>query len=298
MLKNFQLSQKFNILLLTVFAIAVIVSGVAFSAILSRNTEQQVSANATLLLQTMLSVRQYTLDRVAPELAPRLETETEFLPQTVPGYSAREVFEDLRKNPEYDNFFYKEATLNPTNLRDKADSFETNLVKNFQTNSALKETTGYRSSPAGELFYIARPITIVKESCLRCHSTPEAAPKSLLTTYGSANGFGWKMNEIVGAQIISVPASLVANSTQHDFFLLMGIIATAFASIFLLINLLLKYTVIRPLNRMAKVASDVSLGDMQAEFERGSNDEIGKLATAFNRLKTSLVMAMNMLERE
>ncbi len=298
MLKNFQLSQKFNILLLTVFAIAVIVGGVAFSAILSRNTEQQVSANATLLLQTMLSVRQYTLNQVAPELAPRLETETEFLPQTVPGYSAREVFEDLRKNPEYDNFFYKEATLNPTNLRDKADGFETNLVKNFQTNLALKEMTGYRSSPAGELFYIARPIAIAKESCLRCHSTPEAAPKSLLATYGSTNGFGWKLNDIVGAQIISLPASLVANSTQHDFFLLMGIITTAFASIFLLINLLLKYTVIRPLNKMAKVANEVSLGNMQGEFERGSNDEIGKLAAAFNRLKTSLVVAMNMLEGE
>lgn len=298
MLKNFQLSQKFNILLITIFAFAIIVSGVAFSAILSRNTEQQVSANATLLLQTMLSVRQYTLNQVAPELTPRLDTEPEFLPQTVPGYSAREVFEDLRKNPEYNNFFYKEATLNPTNLRDQADSFETNLVKNFQTNSALKEMTGYRASPAGELFYIARPIAIAKESCLRCHSTPEAAPKSLLTTYGSANGFGWKLNDIVGAQVISIPASLVTNSTQHDFFLLMGIIATAFAFIFLLINLLLKYTVIRPLNQMAKVANEVSLGNMQVEFERGTNDEIGKLATAFSRLKTSLVMAMNMLERE
>lgn len=298
MLKNFQLSQKFNILLITIFAIAVIVSGVAFSAILSRNTEQQVSAKATLLLQTMLSVRQYTLNQVAPELTPRLDTETEFLPQTVPGYSAREVFEDLRKNPEYNNFFYKEATLNPTNLRDQADSFETNLVKNFKTNSALKEMTGYRPSPAGDLFYIARPIVIAKESCLRCHSTPEAAPKSLLTTYGSANGFGWKLNDIVGAQVISVPASLVTNSTQHDFFLLMGIIATAFAAIFLLVNLLLKYTVIRPLNLMAKVANEVSLGNMQVDFERVTNDEIGKLAAAFNRLKTSLVMAMNMLERE
>jgi HAMP domain-containing protein len=298
MLKNLQLNQKFNLLLLTVFLIVAIVGGVAFSAILGRNTEQHVSTNANLLLQTMLSVRQYTLDQITPELAPRLETETEFLPQTIPGYSAREVFEDLRKNSEYSNFFYKEATLNPTNLRDKADSFETDLVKDFQTNSALKETHGYRSTPAGELFYIARPITIAKESCLRCHSTPEAAPKSLIATYGSANGFGWKLNEIVGAQIISVPASLVANSTQRDFLQLMGIIATAFVSIFLLINFLLKYTVIRPLNQMAKVANEVSLGNMQIEFERVTNDEIGKLAGAFNRLKTSLVMAMNMLERE
>lgn len=297
MLKNFKLSKKFNVLLLAVFLIAVICSGIAFSAILNRNTEQQVTQRATLLLQTMLSVRQYTLTQVNPELAPRLETEAEFLPQTVPGYSAREVFEEFRKNPEYTDFFYKEATLNPTNLRDRADGFETELVKRFQANSDLKELTGYRISPAGSLFYIARPIVIGKESCLRCHSTPEAAPKSQLATYGRDNGFGWKLNQIVGAQIISVPASGVADSTRQDFLFLMAIVTGALALVMLVINFLLQRTVIRPIERIARVANDVSMGNMEAEFEQPSGDEIGKLTVAFNRMKTSLVMAINLLDK-
>ncbi len=297
MLKNFKLSKKFNILLLTVFLATVIFSGIAFSALLNQNTEQQVTQRATLLMQTMLSVRQYTLTQVNPELAPRLETETEFLPQTVPGYSAREVFEDLRKNPEYAEFFYKEATLDPTNLRDRADKFETVLVEQFQNNSQLKELTGYRPTPAGNLFFIARPIAIAKQSCLRCHSTPEAAPKSQLTTYGRTNGFGWKLNQIVGAQIISIPASDVIDNTRKDFFLLMGIVTSALAIVMLLINFLLMQTIIRPLNQIAKVANDVSMGNMDADFEQISSDEIGKLAIAFNRMKTSLVMAMDLLAK-
>lgn len=297
MLKNFKLSKKFNILLLTVFLATVIFSGIAFSALLNQNTEQQVTQRATLLMQTMLSVRQYTLTQVNPELAPRLETETEFLPQTVPGYSAREVFEDLRKNPEYAEFFYKEATLDPTNLRDRADKFETVLVEQFQNNTQLKELTGYRPTPAGNLFFIARPIAIAKQSCLRCHSTPEAAPKSQLTTYGRTNGFGWKLNQIVGAQIISVPASDVFDNTRKDFFLLMGIVTSALAIVMLLINFLLMQAVIHPLNKIAKVANDVSMGNMDADFEQISGDEIGKLAIAFNRMKTSLVMAMDLLAK-
>jgi HAMP domain-containing protein len=295
MLKNLKLSRKFNILLLSVFLGAVVLSGVAFSTILNRDAEREVTSKASMLLQTMLSVRQYTQTQVNPQLAPRLETEKEFLPQTVPGYSAREVMEDLRKNPEYSDFFYKEATLNPTNLRDKADPFESDLVKRFRDNADLKEWTGYRPSPAGDLFYIARPIAIKKEACLRCHSTPDAAPKSQISTYGKDNGFGWKLNEIVGAQVISVPASGIINSARQAFLLFMGVVTIAFALVIVVINWLLRQTVIQPLNQISKVANEVSMGNMEAEFEQKTGDEIGKLSEAFNRMKTSLIMAMNML---
>jgi len=297
MLKNFKLSRKFNILLLSIFLGAVLLSGIAFSAILNHNAEQEVTAKANLLLQTMLSVRQYTQSEVNPQLAPRLETEKEFLPQTVPGYSARQVMEDIRKNPQYTDFFYKEATLDPTNLRDKADPFEEGLVNQFRSNQNLKELTGYRSAPAGDLFYIARPITIKKEACLRCHSTPDAAPKSQLATYGRDNGFGWKLNDIVGAQVISVPASGIINNARRATLIFMAIVVAAFALALLVINWLLKKTVVRPLNRMARVANEVSMGDMEANFEQSSNDEIGNLAEAFGRMKTSLKMAMDMLGR-
>lgn len=51
-----------------------------------------------------------------------------------------------------------------------------------------------------------------------------------------------------------------------------------------------------PLNRMAGVAEAVSQGDMGAEFERISNDEVGRLAEAFRRMKESLAIAMKKLD--
>lgn len=297
MFKNLKLSQKFNILLFSVFLGAVILSGLAVSSLLSRNAEAQVIDKASLLLQTMLSVRQYTISQITPELAPRLQTDKDFLPQTVPGYSAREVIENLRKNSDYRDFFYKEATLNPTNLRDKADGFETDLVKQFRDNSQLKELTGYRLSPAGDLFYIARPIAIGQKTCLQCHSTAEAAPASQITTYGRDNGFGWKLNEIVGAQIISVPASGLIQAAHQASLLFVGILTAAFAIALLIINLLLKRVVINPLNKMATLANEASMGNMDVEFTVRANDEIGRLAAAFGRMKTSLLMALDMLKQ-
>ena len=298
MLRNLNIGRKFSLLLAVVFAIGLVSTGIGFSTILNRNSEGQIASKASILLQTMVSVRTYTSTQVRPELAERLESEQEFLPQTVPGYSAREVFEGLRNDPEYSEFFYKEATLNPTNLRDKADPFETEIVEQFRQSDTLTELKGYRSSPAGDLYYIAKPMRITNESCLQCHSVPNNAPASLINTYGSDNGFGWQMNEIVGAQMISVPASGILANATRSLLILMGIVTGVFAIIFVLTNIFLSRVVVAPIKQMADAADRISKGSMDIEFANTSSDEVGKLAAAFNRMKASLVVAMRMLDQK
>ena len=298
MLKNLKLGTKLNILLLLIFIGVVTTSGLTLSKILGDNAKDKVASQAFLLLETMGSVRDYTATQVNPELAPRLEKEDWFLPQTVPAYSAREVFEKLRKREQYSNFFYKEATLNPTNPRDKADPFETSIVEKFRNQSGLKQVTGFRSLPGGELFYVASPLVISEKSCLRCHSTPENAPKSQIATYGRDNGFGWQLNEIIGAKIVSVPASTVFNEARRLQFLVIGSLSIFFLLAMIMINMFLKFAVTNPLKRMAQLSKKVSTGDMEGEFEHPVNDEIGILAASLNRMKVSLQMAMNMLNTE
>lgn len=298
MFKNLKLGTKLNLLLLLIFLGVVGTSGLALSKILGDNAKEKVASQAFLLLETMSSVRDYTDAQINPELAPRLEKEDWFLPQTVPAYSAREVFEKLRKREQYSNFFYKEATLNPTNPRDKADPFETNVVEKFRKQSELKEVTGFRSLPSGEIFYVARPLVVSEQSCLRCHSTPEQAPKSQIATYGRENGFGWKLNEIIGAKVISVPASAVFNEARRLQVLVIGSLSVFFLLAMIIINLFLKFAVTNPLKRMAQLSKQVSTGDMKGEFEHPAHDEIGILAASLNRMKVSLEMAMNMLNTD
>jgi HAMP domain-containing protein len=295
MLKNFRLKQRFSIFLIGILIVGLTLIGVSLANILKQYAENQVTAKALILMETMNSVREYTNTQVKPQIADA--SEVEFLPQTIPAYSAREVFESLRRQPAYRNFFYKEATLNPSNLRDKADPFETTLVQKFIGNKNVKEMSGFRDTAGSALFYIARPIKITNPSCLECHSTPELAPKSVIDRYGSVNGMGWKLNDIVGAQIISVPAQTVINEAQKSFLSIVGIVSLVFVAVILFVNYLLDRNVIRPLNRMAKVAEQVSTGYMDAEFEEMSNDEIGNLAKAFKRMKLSLVMAMSRLSQ-
>ncbi|GAB1541683.1 DUF3365 domain-containing protein [Scytonema sp. NUACC21] len=295
MLKNLKLRQKFTVLLLIILIVGLSLSGLALSTLLRRNAINEIASRALTLIDTMTSIREYTLTQIYPELYSKLEEK--FLPQVVSAYSAREVFEILRKKPEYRDFFYKEAAINPTNLRDKADSFEAKILERFRKEKDVKEVSGFRSLPGGNLFYIARPLSISQQACLQCHSTPEAAPKTMIDRFGAVNGFGWHLNEIVAAQFVSLPASKVIEKAHQSSLLIVGLVSAVFIAVIFLVNLFLNQQVIRPLKRITRIAEEVSTGHLEADFDQVSNDEIGNLVKAFKRMKLSLEMAMKRIRR-
>ena len=152
----------------------------------------------------LLAAQQQLLDTLKGKEGEMLDTE--FHPQAVPAFAATEIFTYLReKFPEY---FYKEATLNPTNPRDRATDWETDVVNQFRGNPKLAEFQKERETPTGAALVLARPIKINNVSCLTCHSTPDKAPPEMIKLYGTANGFGWKLDEIIGAQVVSVPMAV------------------------------------------------------------------------------------------
>lgn len=293
-----KIGTKVNIILLIVFLLGILISGIALSNVLETKAKDEINSKALALMQINNSIRNYTNDRVQPWLLPKLNTQENFIPEAIPTYSVREVFEYFRSSPDYASFLYKDAALNPTNLRDKADDFEAKIVKRFRREGNTNSVSGFRTVSGTKLYYTAKPFQVKKDTCLRCHSTPERAPKSQLNTYGKNNGFGWKLNDIVAAQIIYVPAEQILQNAHNSFVLVTGIVAIVFTAIIIIMNLLLKRTVLLRIKKIAIVAEQVSVGDMNASFGRQNKDEIGDLAEAFKRMKYSLEIAMNMLNNK
>ncbi len=294
--QNIKINAKFNTLLILAFLVGIILSGLTLSNILYQRAQYEISIQAELLMQTMNSLRFYTQDHVNPLLKPKLETASEFIPEAIPTFSVREVSHYLSKNAEYKDFHYKDATLNPTNPKDQADDFETRLVEDFKSQPQRQEITGFRSTPNGTKFYTARPFVIKQKQCLECHSSPDVAPKSLLATYGE-RGFGWKLNDIVATQIVYVPSEEVFYNTRRAFFKIMSVVIGIFIAVILLINFLLKKVVIVRIKNIANTANAISTGDMSSNFQEDSKDEIGLLAIAFERMRTSLLIAMDLLNQ-
>jgi protein-histidine pros-kinase len=156
--------------------------------------------------------------------------EREFYPQSIPFFAATEAFNYFRQaHPDY---AYKEASLNPTNPRDRTVDWEADIVSVFRKNPAKTEFIGNRETPSGPSLFVSAPIKTEK-SCLECHSTPDKAPAEMIKRYGTANGFGWVEGETIGAQIVSVPANvseMIADSAFRSILVwLIGIAVLIFA---------------------------------------------------------------------
>ena len=288
------LRLKFNLVLIVVFLAGFAAAGVLSRQLLQDNARDEVLRNARLLMDTALAVRAYTVDQIKPHLDPRLDEV--FLPQTVPAFAATETLGHIQK--KYRDYAYKEATLNPTNPRDRATDWESDLVQQFRQNPETKELVSERDSATGRLLYISKPIQITNPTCLRCHSEPSAAPATMIKIYGEANGFGWKHNEIIGAQVVTVPMNIPIANADRALKTFMASLAGVFLVVFLVLNLMLSWFIIRPIRRMSLAADAVSTGNFDVpEFAEGGRDEVAVLGSSFNRLRRSIEKAMQMIER-
>lgn len=288
-----KLIVKFNTIFLMVFLMGFVAAGYASHNLLQKNAQDEIVQNARLIMESALASRAYTSSQIAPLLQTQMKYE--FLPQSVPAYGATEQFNTLRT--KFPDFAYKEATLNPTNLRDRANEWESDLINRFRQYPDQAEIVGERDTPSGPSLYLARPIQIKNPACLTCHSTIDVAPKTLLDKYGTANGFSWKLNEIIGAQVVSVPTSVPLQKANHAFKTFLISLGAVFAMIFVALNLSLWFMVVRPVTKLAGIAEEISMGKMDAtEFPSFGKDEIGRLGRAFTRMKKSLVQAMKMLD--
>jgi len=289
------LRLKFNLVLFLSTVLGLLASGFVGNKVLQDNAREEILEKARIMMESALAVRHYTVKEIKPLLA--VQQRRQFIPQTVPAYAAHAYVKTLQKN--YPDYSYKEATLNPTNPASRATEWETDIISYFRNNETRTELVGERQTATGQSLYLGHPIQIKNKACLACHGKPSEAPETLINTYGSGNGFGWKHNEIVGAQLVTVPMAIPLKRAQETFYVFIGSLVIIFVALGILLNLMLHYIVIKPLNRVSTKADEVSMGDLNVdELLIDGNDEVASLGRSFNRMHRSLNNALQMLDEE
>jgi protein-histidine pros-kinase len=277
-----------------VFALGFAVAAFLVEKILLENAKDEVVLKAKIMMEAARSMRSYTVEEIRPLLR-KIDTE-EFLPQTVPAYAATENMKRLRKT--YPDYSYKEAALNPTNPEHKAASWEEDIIQYFRNYEDVKEYSGVRTTPTGQYLFLSRPFKITKLACLACHGTSDTAPPSMVKKYGSHNGFGWKQNEIIGAQIVNIPMAIPIARADSTFNAFMIILGGVFAAIWLVLNIFLHLIIIKRVNKIAAKSEEISKGDMTvSEFDQSGKDELSSLGHSFNLMYRSLSSAVKLLDK-
>jgi protein-histidine pros-kinase len=288
------LRLKFNTVLALVFILGLAVSGYVSYNLLHKNAKDEVLRNAGVMLEAALSMRAYTVGQVRGKLR---VVEDEFLSESVPAFAATEIMSQLHK--KYPDYSYKEAALNPTNLRNRAVEWESDIINDFRNNEDHKELSGTRMTPSGPSMYLARPFKIKDPACLACHTTPDLAPAAMVKHYGPNNGYGWKLNEVIGAQIVSVPMSLPIENANRAFYTFMASLAAVFLVLFIILNVMLSVLIVRPITRMSAAADKISVGQLDIpELSESGRDEVSLLAKSFNRMRRSLEKAISLIDEK
>jgi HAMP domain-containing protein len=287
------LRLKFNLVILAAFAVGFLVAAIVLNRVVNDNARDQVLQNARIMMTAANAIRSYTSNDLVPLLP--IERDGKFVAETVPAYAAQKNFKQLQDT--FPGFSYREAALNPTNLVDRAQDWEADIINLFRNEQARQELVIERETATGPLLHMARPIAVRAQTCLNCHSTPAAAPIALTRTYGSVNGFGWKLNETIGAQIMTVPMAVPLKVARDAYWTFLIILVAIFAIVIAVLNLLLHYLVLQPIKRVSAMADKVSLGEEDVEaYVKPGKDEISSLSVSFNRMRESLKHAMDMIK--
>lgn len=283
---------KFNLAALLVFVLGFGTAWLLLERQFIAAARTEVLQNARVMLSAANAIRAYTVAEVRPAII--ADDPDRIEPLTVPSYAAQANLRLVRN--EFREFIYKEAALNPTNPADRATDWEADIIHAFRNAPDLPELVTERDTPTGRQLTLARPARITDAACLSCHSTPERAPPRLVQVYGPNNGFGWRMNETVGAQLVSVPMALALGQAQANLHSAMALLAAVFAGLVVVLNLLLYAVVVRPVRRISRLATAVSLGQPDvAEIPDRGRDEVSELGRAFTRMRRSLEQALRML---
>jgi HAMP domain-containing protein len=288
-----RLMAKFTAIFTLVFFAGVAIIAWLSYRLVEENARTLVLDQARLMMQAARSVRDYTTFQLKPLLTPEEKRDHTFLPQRVPAYAATEHFKYLHEGLR--DYTYKEASLNPTNPRDRAVDWEADIINAFRDKPETQELTGERDASTGKSLFFARPIRVERE-CLECHSQPSVAPPAMIQIYGASNGFGWQPGAVIAAQIVSVPMALPLTMARDSFRRQLLYLAIVFFASLLVLNIVLYFMIARPVARLSDMADRISLGEVGvAELPVRGHDEIARLAGSFNRMRRSLAAAMRML---
>lgn len=289
------LRTKFNLVMIAAFAIGLAAATLLAREITTEEAKRQMLNEATLIMRAGTAVRSYTQNEIRPLLSEQMSVR--FLPHSVPSWSAHTVLQQVQK--DFPDYTYKEAALNPTNPADRATNWEADIIDAFKRNTTLTELVVPRDSPTGQFLTFARPFRLTDRACLACHSTPAAAPATMVDLYGNGNGFGWVLGDVIGAQIVSVPMATAIARANRSLLAFVTALSAVFLVMLVALNVLMHFFILKPIQQITTLARDVSAGkpDVQ-EYAVKGKDEIASLGRSFNLMHRSLQNAMRMLESQ
>ena len=143
-----------------------------------------------------------------------------FITRNMHNYLMKEQ-EKAGRNP----YIYKLASINPRNPVNKANELEKELIKKFN-DGEIESFESIVEKQGEKYLYKAMSSTRNKESCMRCHGHPQAAPKDIVDRYGDKNGFFLPVGQITALVSLMVPLEGLMSEAKKYFYVISAVLVS------------------------------------------------------------------------
>lgn len=251
------------------------------------NALNEAKIKSKIILNYAMATKSFT-GQVQRPLVAQLVDKDFFDPELMSGFAAaKETFDIFKKSSP--GYVFKQASLDPLNLENRADTDEIKIIKYFDNNPEMKSSEGQLTKNGAEVFYFAQPIKVSSVGCLTCHGDPKDAPQEQIDLYGTENGYHWPLNKTISAFVVYIPTATAIASARQISTTLVLISAGGILLTLIILWFFLNRTVVLPIIHLSERTESFSMGDNLDEPIVGeSKDEIGTLAQSIERLRISL----------
>jgi len=188
-----------------------------------------------------------------------------------------------REYAESQGMKFTTPSLHPRDPKNVADDFEKEALEAFQADPKLTEFFKRRTVAGQEVLSYAQPVHLTTD-CLLCHGSP-AGEKDL---FGYPKE-GMSVGDLRAAFVVTAPITTLQQESSSNSMALLTINGVSLIAAVLVVLLLVRRFVVRPVAASAELAERIADRDLSvADIAVTSNDEVGQAVTALNKMKNNL----------
>ena len=159
----------------------------------------------------------------------------------------------------------------PNRARTKLDAFQAQSLAALEKDPTTPQHRVEDVSGRLSVRYVVADV--MKEGCVACHNSHPQSPKT-----------DWKLGDVRGIVEVVVPVDQVDRSISRSAMTIGALVVASFGALGLLVVVLTRHAVRRPLREAAQVMEQVADGDLTVQPRSGGNDEVGRLFGSLNSM--------------
>ena len=208
------------------------------------------------------------------------------------SFVTNKIFEKVSENLR--GLILRQVAFKPLNPKDNPNQVEAHIIKLFRTKKLpeyfdIVDVNNYRY-----LVY-AYPVK-VKASCLHCHGKRETMPEAIKKLYNPPYDPDWKVGSIQGGVFIYEPYEATILKAHLSGIIKGGVVFFLNLIVIGMVLFILNRYVFKPIEVLKEHADKISKGEIDDKIPISSEDEIGQLAKAFERMRISIKKVMDILK--